>query len=342
MRTQDFDYKLPPERIAQLPAERRDDARMLVVERRTGLLRHQRVQDLPVFLRPGDLLVANNTRVIPARLFGAKPTGGKVEILFLEEREPGVWEVLMHAARRPKIGDVIRLGDGAARALLLADGEKGRAVLRVEGAEVLDLLDRFGLPPLPPYIRRPARRGVDDHRYQTIYAEHPGAVAAPTAGLHFTPELLARLQAAGIPMAFVTLHVGLGTFRPVSAEHVEDHRMEAERYIVPGDTARRIEETRGHGGRIVAVGTTTVRTLESVAAEHGRVVPTAGRTALFIRPPFEFRATDALLTNFHLPRSTLLMLVCAFAGRDLVLHAYREAVEQGYRFYSYGDCMLLV
>jgi S-adenosylmethionine:tRNA ribosyltransferase-isomerase len=342
MRTQDFDYKLPPERIAQEPAERRDDARMLVIERRTGQRHHGLARDLPGCLHPGDLLVANNTRVIPARLFAVKPTGGQVELLFLEEREPGIWEVLLHAARRPKIGAVLDLGDGAAQAVLLEDGEKGRAVLRIEGAEVFTLLRRFGLPPLPPYIRRPADPAVDGHRYQTIYADQPGAVAAPTAGLHFTPELLARLDTAGIPMAFVTLHVGIGTFRPVSAENVEDHHMESERYTVPEDTARRIEETRGRGGRIVAVGTTTVRTLETVAAEHGRVVPASGRTALFIRPPFEFRTTDALLTNFHLPRSTLLMLVCAFGGRDLVLRAYREAVEQGYRFYSYGDCMLLL
>ncbi|MBP7829113.1 MAG: tRNA preQ1(34) S-adenosylmethionine ribosyltransferase-isomerase QueA [Kiritimatiellae bacterium] len=341
MRTQDFDYELPPERIAQEPAERRDEARMLVVERRTGVLRHQRVRALPEFLRAGDLLVANDTRVIPARVFGVKPTGGKVEILFLEERVPGTWEVLMHASRRPKIGDAIRLGPDA-RAILLEDGEKGRAVLRVEGAAVPDLLARLGVPPLPPYIHRPARPGLDDRRYQTVYAERPGAVAAPTAGLHFTPELLGRLDAAGVPMTFLTLHVGIGTFRPVSADTVEDHRMESERYEVPERTAQAVAETRARGGRVVAVGTTTVRTLEAVAAERGGVVPCSGRTDLFIRPPFEFKVTDAMLTNFHLPRSTLLMLVSAFGGRELVLRAYREAVEQGYRFYSYGDCMLLV
>lgn len=341
MRTQDFDYELPAELIAQEPAERRDEARLLVVERRTGALHHRRVRDVPEFLRAGDLLVANNTRVIPARVFGTKPTGGKVEILFLEERSPGTWEVLMHASRRPKIGDAIRLGPDAS-AILLEDGEKGRAILRVEGAAVPALLDRIGVPPLPPYIHRPARTGLDDRRYQTVYAEQPGAVAAPTAGLHFTPELLARLDAAGIPMVCLTLHVGIGTFRPVSADNVEEHRMESERYEVPERTARAIGEARARGGRIFAVGTTTVRTLEAVAAERGGVVPCSGRTDIFIRPPYEFRAVDALLTNFHLPRSTLLMLVCAFAGRDLVLRAYREAVEQGYRFYSYGDCMLLV
>ena len=315
---------------------------MLVVERRTGILYHRHARDLPEFLRSGDLLVANNTRVIPARVFGAKPTGGKVEILFLEERSPGTWEVLLHASRRPKVGDAIRFGPDAS-AVLLEDGEKGRAVLRVEGAPVPDLLDRLGVPPLPPYIRRPAEAGVDDQRYQTIYAEQPGAVAAPTAGLHFTPELLARLDAEGIPMVFLTLHVGIGTFRPVSAENVEEHRMESERYELPERTADAVggdPRARGPGRRGGHHHGADARSRGRGA--RARVVPCSGRTELFIRPPFEFRVTDALLTNFHLPRSTLLMLVCAFAGRELVLRAYREAVEQGYRFYSYGDCMLLL
>ena len=342
MRTSDFDYDLPPERIAQAPAPRRDEARLLVVRRATGDLLHRRVSDLPDFLAPGDLLVANDTRVLPARVFAYKPTGGKVEILFLEEREPGIWEVLMHASRRPRLGERLRLGPGPEMAVLLEDGEKGRAVLRVECDDVAALLNRLGVPPLPPYIKRPAEAGLDDERYQTVYAAAPGAVAAPTAGLHFTPELLAKLERQGHPMVFVTLHVGIGTFRPVSAEEVQDHRMEAERYSVPEATALRIEETRARGGRLVAVGTTTVRTLEAVAAEHGRVVAASGRTALFITPPYTFRAVDALLTNFHLPRSTLLMLVCAFGGRDLLLRAYREAVEQHYRFYSYGDAMLIL
>ncbi len=346
MKTADFDFELPLELIAQHPAQRREQSRMLVVRRREGTLEHRHFYDLPQYLNKGDLLVVNNTRVIPARVFGRKPvTGGKVEILLLEEVRPGTWDVLLHASRRPKVGTLLTLGEGQAVAVLLSDGEKGRATIRIECSRPwLEVLEEIGEPPLPPYIKRSEVRDQksDKERYQTVYAKYAGAVAAPTAGLHFTDEIFQTLEKQGIGKAEVTLHVGLGTFRPVDAENVEDHRMEPERFAVSADTARRIEETKKSGGRVVAVGSTSVRTLETVAAEHGRVVACAGRSSLFIHPPFQFRVVDAMLTNFHLPKSTLIMMICALAGRELILHAYQEAVKEKYRFYSYGDCMLIL
>ncbi len=346
MKTADFDYELPPELIAQHPAARRDQSRMLVVQRAGRRLEHRRFTDLAAYLRAGDLLVVNDTRVIPARVLGRKtPSGGKVEILLLEEIRPGTWDVLLRAARRPKVGSLIGLGRGEAVAVLLADGEKGRATIRVECERpFLDLLETIGQPPLPPYIKRAAigHQDEDRDRYQTVYAREPGAVAAPTAGLHFTPQLLGHLAESGVRTASVTLHVGLGTFRPVDAENVEDHRMEEERYTVPEETARLFNETRAAGGRIIAVGSTTVRTLETAIGPDGRLAAGQGRTGLFIRPPYEFKAVDLLLTNFHLPKSTLLMMVSALAGRELVMEAYGEAVREKYRFYSYGDCMLIL
>ncbi len=374
LKLEDFAYRLPPELIAQTPASRRDQSRLLVVHRATGALDHRRFAELPACLRAGDLLVVNNTRVIPARLFGHKPTGGRVELLLLEELTPAVWEALLQAgSRRPRSGAVLTLADGQATATLLAAGENGRVTVRLASAlPITDLLDRFGQPPLPPYIRRAEGRGPkaagaspqpsspithqsslhaaspntadsDRERYQTVYACHPGAVAAPTAGLHFTPELLATLAARGVRRAAVTLHVGLGTFRPIVAALIAEHRMEAERYVLPPETAALLAQTQSAGGRIVAVGSTSVRALETVAAEHaGRVVPAAGRSRLFIYPPYAFRVVDALLTNFHLPKSTLLLMVCAFAGRDLIWRAYAEAIRERYRFYSYGDAMLIL
>lgn len=346
MKTADFDFELPLELIAQHPAQRREQSRMLVVRRREGTLEHRHFYDLPQYLNKGDLLVVNNTRVIPARVFGRKPvTGGKVEILLLEEVRPGTWDVLLHASRRPKVGTLLTLGEGQAVAVLLSDGEKGRATIRIECSRPwLEVLEEIGEPPLPPYIKRSEVRDQksDKERYQTVYAKYAGAVAAPTAGLHFTDEIFQTLEKNGVGKAEVTLHVGLGTFRPVDAENVEDHRMEPERFAVSADTARRIEETKKSGGRVVAVGSTSVRTLETVAAEHGRVVACAGRSSLFIHPPFQFRVVDAMLTNFHLPKSTLIMMICALAGRELILHAYQEAVKEKYRFYSYGDCMLIL
>jgi S-adenosylmethionine:tRNA ribosyltransferase-isomerase len=343
MKTNEFDYTLPPDRIAQAPLPQRDQARMMVVHRATGDLEHRRVCDLPDYLHAPDLLILNDTRVIPARLLGRKPvTGGQVELLLLEERDDRTWDVLLRASRRPKPG--ARLQFGELGATLLEDGEAGRAVVRFDGeGPLLQQLDDIGQPPLPPYIHRGADTAAEDReRYQTIYARAPGSVAAPTAGLHFTEALFARLDAAGVRRAHVTLHVGIGTFRPVTADEVEQHTMESERYNLPPETAAAYEAARAAGGRIIAVGSTSVRTLETVATEHGHIVPASGRSSLYIHPPYTYRVIDAMLTNFHLPQSTLLMMVCALGGYDLMMRAYRVAVEENYRFYSYGDCMLIL
>ncbi len=346
-RTSDYDYALPPDRIAQTPIEPRDAARLMVLRRDRSGVEHRRVRDLPDLLAPGDLLVINDTRVIPARVFGRKGRGGgAVELLFLEETESGVWNVLLRARRRPRPGDRILLPEDA-NVTVIADGVMGRARVRVcTPTPFFEWIERAGVPPLPPYIRRKrtgdARTAEDRARYQTVYATRPGAVAAPTAGLHFTPELFERLAARGIGRVAVTLHVGIGTFRPIETDNPADHVMDAERFEIGEAAAARINEVRARGGRIIAVGTTTVRTLETVADENGFVRAASGRASLFIRPPYRFRAVDVLMTNFHLPRSTLLMLVSAFAGRERILAAYAEAIREGYRFYSYGDAMLLL
>ncbi len=350
MKVADFDYELPPELIAQEPAARRDGARMLVLDRAARTVAHRTFADLPAYLRANDLLVANDTRVIPARVFGRKAkegTGGKVEFLLLEETEPGVWDALMRSRRRPKVGEQVILDDDLAVATVLADGELGRVKVRMESQlPWLEVLERIGQTPLPPYIQRkeatPERRAADKVRYQTVFAREPGAVAAPTAGLHFTPEVLARLAGQGIGQATVTLHVGIGTFRPVSAENVAEHRMDFERWQIPAGTAAQIAAAKAAGGRVVAVGTTSVRTLESAAARPEGFGAGQGRTDLFIYPPYEFKVVDAMVTNFHLPKSTLIMMISAFAGREFVLEAYREAIRERYRFYSYGDCMLIL
>ena len=348
MKTSDFDFTLPEELIAQQPAPTRDASRMLVVHRSSGLLEHKHFYDVPDYLRPKDLLVVNNTKVIPARLFGKKPnTGGKVEFLFIEELEPNVWEVLMRSKRRPDVGSTVLLGDGAARAIVLQDGELGRALIRVESAAPFNtLLQQFGITPLPPYIARKnldsAQKKEDEHRYQTIFAKEAGAIAAPTAGLHFTPAILEALAKKGVGRTEVTLHVGPGTFRPVATEDVEAHAMDPERFCISEGAAHQIISTKQNGGRVVAVGSTSVRTLEAVAQTHGQIAACNGRASIFIYPPFNFRVVDVLLTNFHLPRSTLIMMICALAGRDLIMKAYAEAIRERYRFYSYGDCMLIV
>jgi len=348
MRTQDFDYDLPPSLIAQRPLPRREAARMLVLHRRAQRWEHRRFTDLPAYLHPGDVLVLNDTKVIPARLFGQKEkSGGKVEILLVEEREGQVWDALLRASRRPKPGTTLVLADGEARAEVLESGARGRATLRIRSDRPFEeILARWGQPPLPPYIRRSdaAPDEIDLHRkrYQTVYARAPGAIAAPTAGLHFTEFMLRTLNERGIRHVTITLHVGPGTFRPVEVPAVEGHEMESERYTISPETVSAIEETKDRGGRVVAVGSTTVRALEGVMVEQDRLVPGQGRTNLFIYPPYSFQVVDAMLTNFHLPRSTLLMMVCALAGRELVLEAYREAVSRRYRFFSYGDCMLIV
>lgn len=345
MNTSDFDYNLPERLIAQHPADRRDASRMMVLHRAEKRWEHRRFADLPSFLRRGDVLVVNNTKVIPARLIGRKPqTGGRVEIFLLEEKEPMFWDVLLRARRRPKPGAPMIFGDGGLVARMVEEGELGRALVRFESdRSVLDWADELGDTPLPPYIHREAgSMDQDRERYQTVFARYPGAVAAPTAGLHFTPEVLQRLEQEGIPKVEVTLHVGLGTFRPVSTEIVEQHRMEFERFRVDAHAAEVISNTRAGGGRCLAVGSTSVRTLESVMARHGEIRADEGRTDLFIHPPYTFRAVDMILTNFHLPKSTLLMMMSAFAGREFMLAAYEEAVRQEYRFFSYGDCMLLL
>ncbi|HEX6862106.1 MAG TPA: tRNA preQ1(34) S-adenosylmethionine ribosyltransferase-isomerase QueA [Thermoanaerobaculia bacterium] len=328
MLTRDFDYELPEERIAQEPAPR-GESRLLVLDAE-GPERHRRVRDLPGLLHPGDLLVLNDTRVIPARLYGHRGEG-KMEVLLVEKLEEREWEALVRPGRRARPGTEIQFEGLSAE---VVDKREDRYRLRFS-EPVEPHLDRLGHIPLPPYIHRPDE-AADRDRYQTVFARTPGAIAAPTAGLHFSEGLLEEIAAAGIGIARVTLHVGIGTFKPVSVERVEDHRMDRERYEVGEETAEAIRRTRESGGRIVAVGTTVVRTLESSGGEAG-----SGSTELFITPVFRFRVVDVLLTNFHLPRSTLLMLVSAFAGRERVLAAYEEAIREGYRFYSYGDAMLV-
>ena len=337
MLTGDFDYELPPERIAQHPAPR-GASRLLVLDRE-GPERHRRVGDLPELLRPGDLVVLDDTRVIPARLFGRRPGGGQIEILLTGKAGEREWDALVKPGRRARPGTVIHL-DESLTAEVIEKEETGRHRLRFS-EPVEPHLERLGHMPLPPYIQR-EDEAEDRERYQTVWAKTPGAIAAPTAGLHFTREILDRLHTHGIGTAEVTLHVGLGTFKPVTADRIEDHRMESERWEVGEATAEAIRRTRGRGGRIVAVGTTVVRTLESSAlAGEGEVRAGHGATELFITPGFRFRVVDVLLTNFHLPKSTLLMLVSAFAGRERVLAAYEEAIREEYRFYSYGDAMLV-
>jgi S-adenosylmethionine:tRNA ribosyltransferase-isomerase len=340
-----FDFALPPESIAQEPAEPRDAARLLVLDRETGGLRDGHVRDLPDFLRAGDYLVVNDTRVVPARLLGRLEASGRAaEVLLLREAPRGEWDALVRPARQCPVGAAVLLADGAARAVVTATGEAGRRRLRLDwpGA-VADLLAAHGLPPLPPYIRRYRKPGGEDWaRYQTVYATHPGAVAAPTAGLHFTPALLAALEAAGVVVHRLTLHVGPGTFRPVRAARVAEHAMEAEWCRLTVATAEAVGRARREGRRVVAVGTTTVRALESAAESPGVVAAGERWAALTIVPGYRFRVVDALLTNFHLPRSSLLLLVAAFAGRARVLEAYRHAIAADYRFYSYGDTMLIL
>jgi len=359
MRIEEFDYTLPPELIAQTPAEPRDHSRLLVAHRSTGEIEHRRFYELGDFLRPGDLLVANESRVLPARLIGRKvPTGGKVEVLLLRPApqpgeaggEPSVWEALVSPGRR--IHEGARLGFGDAtdgpylEAEVVARAELGGRILRFD-TPPRPMLDALGQMPLPPYIRQTVS---DPERYQTVYARTEGSAAAPTAGLHFTQRLIDELRAGGAGFATVTLHVGLDTFRPVHEERVEDHPMHKEWYVLPDETAQAINRTRAGGGRVIAVGTTSVRVLETAATAQGieqdnrtqSVEPAEGWTSLYIMPGYHFGLVDAMITNFHLPRTTLLMLVTAFGGRSLIMRAYDEAIKEQYRFYSFGDAMLIV
>lgn len=349
MNTADFNYHLPPELIAQKPLEERSDARMLVLQRTDGGITHRNVRDLPGLLRSGDILVVNDTRVIPARIFGRRAdTGGRVEVLLVEQTGTNEWDAFYKASAPARLGQQALLADEHITAEITAVHGEGRVSLNMECRGPLpELLEKYGTPPLPPYIRREradknTQREDDIIKYQTVYARNPGAVAAPTAGLHFTPQLLQELEAAGIMRAALTLHVGPGTFKPVKADRVEEHKMEAERYIVSPEAADGINQARAAGGRVVAVGSTVVRTLETVYRRHGALVADSGKSDLFIYPPYQFKAVDLMLTNFHLPQSTLLMMICALAGQDHVLKAYAEAVRERYRFYSYGDCMLIL
>lgn len=353
-RISDYDYELPPELIASTPAAVRDAARMLVVDRASGTLSHATVRDLPGFLRPRDCLVVNDTRVIPARLLGRRTaTGGRWEGLFLGTTPSGDWRLLSHSRGRLLEGESVTVvpvhradAQESLTLTLLGREPEGVFVFHPEGGgslpgSAIETLQQFGTVPLPPYIARDVATPDDFERYQTTYARNPGAVAAPTAGLHLTPELLSQCEAKGVGRAAVTLHVGVGTFRPVSVEQLDDHRMHSEWCDVPGETVVRIRATRAAGGRVIAVGTTTVRTLES-ASRSGELREWQGETDIFIRPPWTFRSVDVLLTNFHLPRSTLLVLVSAFAGRELIRQAYETAIAERYRFFSYGDAMLIV
>jgi S-adenosylmethionine:tRNA ribosyltransferase-isomerase len=357
LRTADFNFDLPPELIAQAPAPNRDASRLLVLHRDSERIEHRSFRDILEFLRAGDVLVFNNSRVIPARLRAANPkTGGQFEILLLEENSTNDWWTMMRPGKRARVGSEIVLLDAGKhteiRATVLETNDEGHRRLQFSGTQnILNELDRLGEVPLPPYIERPAasKAQEDRERYQTVYAQPPGSVAAPTAGLHFTESLLAEIRARGVQIRFVTLHVGLGTFAPVKAETLSAHKMHEERYALSEETARTINDAKREGRRVIAVGTTSVRVLESVAEEHaGAMVAGPGRTRIFIYPPRDFKIVNVMLTNFHLPCSTLLMLVSAFAapaetlGRDMILSAYAEAIRERYRFFSYGDAMLLL
>ncbi|HEU5395807.1 MAG TPA: tRNA preQ1(34) S-adenosylmethionine ribosyltransferase-isomerase QueA [Verrucomicrobiae bacterium] len=356
MRTADFRFDLPPELIAQQPAERRDRSRLLVLHRASGAREHRLFSDFPGYLRAGDVLVLNNSRVIPARLRGVnRKTGGRFEMLLLEENALNDWWVMLRPAKSARIGAQILLQqpDGSAGdivATVVDTNDEGHRRLHFSGTTDLRRdLDRLGEVPLPPYIQRPKPSAEDKDRYQTVFAKADGSVAAPTAGLHFTPEILDHIRSLGVQICFITLHVGPGTFLPVKVEDVSEHKMHEERFEISPETVAAVNDAKNSGRRVVAVGTTTVRTLEAVAAMNaGKLNVYAGKTNIFIRPPFRFNIVDALLTNFHLPCSTLLMLVSALAspgearGREAVLAAYAEAVRERYRFFSYGDAMLIL
>jgi len=338
MRLDDFDFDLPPRLIAQAPLEGRGESRLLTLDGKTGAIADRRFADLPELIRARDIVVLNDTRVLKARLFARKPTGGKVEVLVERVANPRLAMALLRASHLPRAGSPLEVGDGVHLRVLERQGDLFHLEV-LGGLSWPEVLEQYGEMPLPPYIARPSSAN-DEVRYQTVFAKELGAVAAPTAGLHFDQAMLETLCDAGTALAFLTLHVGPGTFQPVRTAQIEEHRMHAERYILPAETVAAIERVRASGGRVVAVGTTSLRVLES-AARGERLEAATGETDLFITPGFEFRAVDVLLTNFHLPRSTLLMLVAAFAGLDKVLDAYRHAVEQGYRFFSYGDAMLI-
>ena len=339
MKKSDFDFYLPEELIAQTPLEKRDSSRLLVLDKATGALEHRHFYELSEFLSEGDCLVLNNSRVLPARLIGTRETGGAVELVLLRDLGEGRWECLSRPGRKTKPGTKLVFGGGELTAEVESVAEGGNRIVRFDYEGIfLEVLERLGKMPLPPYIKEELQ---DRERYQTVYSRELGSAAAPTAGLHFTQELLDKIAAKGVKVCYVTLHVGLGTFRPVKEDEIEQHEMHSEFCIVPEDTARIISETKRRGGRVIAVGTTSCRTLESFAKDDGTIEPSSGWTDIFIYPGYKFKCIDALVTNFHLPESTLIMLVSALAGREHVLNAYKVAVEERYRFFSFGDAMFI-
>ena len=340
MKTSDFYYDLPEELIAQTPVEPRDSSRMMVYNRKTKEVLHKHFYDVIDFLNEGDALIVNDSRVLPARIYGTKiPTGANVEFLLLKQVKDKVWETLVKPGKKARTGDSFTFGDGIMTGKVIDVLEVGNRIVEFKcDSNFYETLDKIGQMPLPPYIHEKLK---DKERYQTVYSHELGSAAAPTAGLHFTDELLEKIKAKGIKIGYVTLHVGLGTFRPVKVDDVTTHKMHSEHYEVPEETAKLIEETKKNGKRVIAVGTTSCRTLESVAKEHGKVVPCEGWTDIFIYPGFEFKVLDGLITNFHLPESTLIMLVSAFAGYDEVMGIYKEAVKEKYRFFSFGDSMFI-
>ena len=340
LKTSDFNFELPEELIAQTPMEKRDGSRLLTLDRITGKTEHMHFFDLPKYLRPGDCLVLNNTRVLPARLIGHRErTGGAIEVLLLLDKGENVWECLVRPGRKMRVGDRVEFGEGVLKAEVIEVLENGNRLVRFEYEGIfLELLERLGQMPLPPYIKAELN---DPERYQTVYSKELGSAAAPTAGLHFTKELLKQVEEMGVKLCYVTLHVGLGTFRPVKEENILDHEMHSEFCMISQETADIINETKRNGGRVICVGTTSCRTVESWAAEDGTMTASSGWTNIFIYPGYRFKVLDGLITNFHLPESTLIMLVSALAGREHVLDAYAEAVRERYRFFSFGDAMFI-
>ena len=341
MKTSDFYYELPEELIAQDPLENRSDSRLMVLDRETGEVSHRIFRDVIDYLNPGDCLVINDTKVIPARLIGSRPeTGGKIEVLLLKRMENDVWETLDKPGRKMKVGDKVIFGDGLLTGEVIDVVEDGNRLVKFWYDGIFEeILDQLGQMPLPPYIKHQLK---EKDRYNTVYAIHDGSAAAPTAGLHFTPELLEAIREKGVEIASVTLHVGLGTFRPVKAEEITDHHMHSEFYQITEETAEKINRTKENGGRVICVGTTSCRTVESAGSEEGRLKACSGWTDIFIYPGYRFKVLDGLITNFHLPESTLVMLVSALAGREHILAAYEEAVREKYRFFSFGDAMLIL
>ena len=339
MNKSDFWFDLPEELIAQTPLEKRDDSRLLHLDRKTGQIEHCHFYNLPEYLHPGDCLVMNDSRVLPARLIGLRPSGGSVELLLLRDLGKSRWECLSRPGRKTRPGQEIIFGDGELKAVVEKVTEGGNRIVRFEYQGIfLEILEKLGRMPLPPYIKAELQ---NPERYQTVYCREPGSAAAPTAGLHFTEDLLEEIRQKNVNLAWVTLHVGLGTFRPVKEDQIEDHEMHSEFCMIPPETAKMINRTKENGGRVFAVGTTSCRTLESFAKDDGSLEASSGWTDIFIYPGYKFKCIDALITNFHLPESTLIMLVSALAGRENILNAYKTAVENRYRFFSFGDAMLI-